>query len=180
MTKSKTKQPDRLKVILIAVIALLTITTVAFGMLYAKERKNNEEPTSQKAVNVSLGAFEYSFANDKATKRNDETTKSLKEFLVKTAQKDVELGCETAHYNVVASSRDETQILLNYGCEYPNAHMFAVRDGQLWKTISPTNQFDNFGISRCNYLDQYKISREISPVCTNVDEQSGSATYLAR
>jgi hypothetical protein len=177
----KTKKPKQnLVKELYLVIGLLFVLSVAMAVALYKASDANES-AKQSAVNVSLGAMEYSFADNKATKRGDTSINNLRLFLERTAQKDIELGCESAHYNVVRHTKDETQLLLSYGCEHPGARMFAVKSGSVWRLISPTNQFDDLGIPSCDHVAQHGISSEIAPVCVKgLSSHDGQFEYLDR
>jgi hypothetical protein len=159
----------------LAIIGIMLVIVACLGV--ATWFKDSDKPAqSDPGVHISLGAMQYSFTGATAVKRTDTTITGLQSFLEHYGQKDIDLGCSSTYYNVIAYTKDESQILLNYGCDYPNARMFGIRDGDSWKLISPTNHFDLFGVPECAYLAEYSISREIAPVCvgqpmTNSDYQ---------
>ncbi len=157
----KTQHNKRHSAYIMAVIMVLGLVAAVFATLYFREKSAIGAGT----VGVNLGVFEYRFENGMAIKRANASVTSLKSFLSKTAKKDISLGCESSYYNVVAASKDDNQVLLRYGCGYPGANMFAVRDGQDWKAISPTNQFNDFGMPNCDYVQSNNISKDIAPVC---------------
>ena len=159
-------------------VAAVLVILFGISLMYGLCTRGVAPPT--KVASVSLGAMQYRFADGKATKRDDATVTSLKSFLDAAAREDLRLGCTTAYYNVVRYTADETQVLLNYGCVYPNAHMYAVRtSGTNWKFISPTNHFDDLGLPVCSYVEQNHISTEIAPVCTT-DASVIREAYVAR
>ncbi len=121
------------------------------------------------APSISLGAIEYDFSNGKAVKRQSPAINSLRVFLTNQAAKDctgMVADAQPSRYEVIAATKDVSQVLLGYGCGSTNAHMYAVRSGDSWRFISPTNHFDTlYGLPECDYIKQYGISREIAPVC---------------
>lgn len=176
MPKTKKAKQQLTKWLYLAVGVLVALSAVA---LYNVRRA--DEPAGKRAVNVSLGAMEYAFADDKAVKRDDAATDRLRAFLEQAAQKDIELGCQSTYYNVVRYTKDESQLLLAYGCDYPGARMFAVKSGAVWRLLSPTNQFDDLGTPSCDHIAEYSISAEIAPVCVKgLGSSSGQVRYQAR
>jgi len=114
---------------------------------------------------VSLGPIEYTVKDGKATKNTNSTLTSLRSFLEKNAKTDCKNMGKPARYFVRASTDDVSQVLLGYGCGDSSASMYAVRTGDTWKFISPTNHFDTFGIPECDYVSNYVINKQIAPVC---------------
>ncbi len=167
MAKSRKNQTDYTKSLLIGASVLLAGVSLILGIaLYRADNAASGNETTP--INVSLGPLEYSVQNGTAVERDDPTINSLREFLNQESQTSLSLGCETVYHNVTAYNKAETQVLLNYGCGYPNANMFAVRDGDDgWRTISPTNQFDTFGIPKCEHVEANGIDKEIAPVCVD-------------
>ena len=160
---------------LLTIIGLLVLLSGALTLaLYAQHAQ-----PPQKTVSVSLGSMQYKIVGDKAVKRTDATVTSLKDFLSAAGKEDLRLGCTSSYYNVVWTTADESQILLHYGCAYPSASIYVVRDGTGWKFISPTNQFDDLGVPVCAYLTQYNISSEIAPICITT-WPSMHETYMMR
>lgn len=179
MPKTKKTKQNFTKMLYVVIVALFAAAVMLTTALYSATRKGG--PASQRAVNVGLGAMEYSITEDKATKRDDASINNLRNFLERAAQKDIELGCDTAYYNVVRFTKQETQVLLSYGCEHPGASMFAVKTGYEWELISPTNQFDDLGIPSCDHTKIYGISAEIAPVCVNgLSASGGQLRYEVR
>lgn len=177
--KATVKHIDVVNLALGASALLCAIIAVVFASALVIGAQNRS--TSQPPVNVNLGIMQYSFEGNKTIKRSDPAVANLKTYLVDQARKDIAQGCEVAHYSVVAFTHDDSQVLLNYGCGTPSARMFAVRDGQTWKTISPTNQFDSFGTPLCSHVVDHAISTQIAPVCSQgVSEASNRAQYQVR
>ena len=174
MTKSKIRA-DRTKNLLTIVTLLLVLVTGS--LLFTLSRDGDES----EGVHVDLGALGYEFDSGRAIKKDDKKTGDLRSFLQRMGEKDISLGCTSTYYQVVTASPDEKQILLNYGCDYPNAHMFAVKTSGTWKTISPTNQFDIFGIPLCSHVNVNHISTAIAPVCASSSElPAGKVEYRVR
>ena len=176
MPKRKKKSVDKTRFSLITVIVLLvalcaTLTVLLYGA-------NTNLTTT--AINVNLGPLEYLVINDRPLLRSDPAVNSLRTFLAASAQKDVQLGCTSSFYRVIAATTDEHQVLLNYGCSYPNANMFAVYTSGNWRMISPINEFNEFGIPVCSYADQNNISSEVAPVCVNQIFQTSATLYKVR
>ncbi len=160
---------------LLAIIGLLVLLSGALALaLYAEHAQ-----PPQKIVSVSLGSMQYKIVGGKAVKRTDATVASLKDFLSAAGKEDLRLGCTSSYYNVVRTTTDESQILLHYGCAYPSASMYIIRNGTSWRFISPTNQFDDLGVPVCAYLSQHGISPEIAPVCITA-WPSMHETYMIR
>ena len=167
MTKNKKSNFDKTKGILIVVIGILIVVLIALISAYPKNdiaMQNQVENTPTGSI-VSLGMLQYDFTGNKAVKRTDAHLVSLESFLKAEGEKSVNLNCDTVYHNVVAASPDEKQVLLSYGCGYPAIGMFAVYADDEWKTISPTNQFNEFGIPRCEHVEENNIERNIAPVC---------------
>lgn len=165
MPRKKQPQFDKSKAILLGLVAGLTGIVVTL-MVAQSVVSRNLANSSMNMPRVSLGSMQYDIVDGQAVKRADETVKSLKTFLVALTEKDNQHDCDS-YYNVVLASEDEKQILLEYGCPYPNARMFAVNDGSEWRTISPTNHFDIFGVPECSYVNGNNIDRSLAPVCVN-------------
>jgi len=125
---------------------------------------------------ISLGSMEYKIVGNKAVKSTMPATTALRAALGNEATNS---GCSqsnTGYYgNVLAYTKDKSQVLLGYGCGSANAHMFATYKNKSWQFISPTNQFDNFNIPACNYVKQYALSKEVAPVC-----HAGAGKYSIR
>lgn len=145
---------------LVAVVIALVAMQTEQKYLQLSDKKNN--------THVSLGLMEYDFSGEKPVKKDNENLRGLRNLLTESAKKDVEHeSCESSHYTVISSTEDEKQVLLGYGCDYPGARMLAVQNEGAWRTLSPTNRFDLFGIPECSHTDENQISKEIAPVCVN-------------
>jgi len=155
--------------ILVATILLIIIGASLFYFLGG--RSNN--PLSR----VGLGSLEYVLKDDHYVKRTDTATNELRAFLEDLNRTS---GCpESVYHEVIAVTPDETQVLLRYGCDSATARMFAVKVEGSWRTLSPTNQFDQFGIPLCDHVTSNNISRTIAPVCvTHI--VGASPKYIAR
>lgn len=162
-TKSRIPKTITLSTQTLILFSVLLLT-VAVAFLFIKD---DSEATREEAINISLGKLQYSIENDRATEREDETTESLRNYLEQRAEKNLSLGCTTVNYSVMAHTEDESQVLLRYGCNHPTARTFLVRSGSTWEGVSPTNQFDAFGIPKCEHVEDNGISKEIAPVCVN-------------
>lgn len=167
---------------LLAIIGILLILLLIVSIGYVKESVESEQETAtdpaQTGSIASIGAMQYDFSSGKAVKRTDETVSKLKAFLVAEGNKSVGPNCPTVYHNVIVASPDETQVLLAYGCGDPGSRMFAVQIDGTWKTLSPTNQFDLFGIPLCDHVNSNNIDRSIAPVCAT--ELSESISYQVR
>jgi hypothetical protein len=167
MAKTK-KRIDRSKVVtfILSAVLVLAAAVVVFKM-----------QSSALAVHISLGPLTYKVENGRAVKRTDPTVTELQSFLEAQGRNS---GCQTTVYhNVIAASPDEKQVLLNYGCNSPEARMFAVNTNGQWRTVSPTNQFDSLGIPLCEHVEQNNISVSIAPVCFN-QANGGQSKYFVR
>lgn len=180
MPAKKNENFDKSKGILIVVVGVLILLLLALVVMYPKtEGSNGQNLASLSSPNGSiarLGPLEYDFSGDRAIKRTDTHLMSLKSFLIAEGEKSVGPNCNPVYHNVLMANADEKQVLLHYGCSYPSARMFAVRENEKWKLISPTNQFDTFGIPLCTHVDANNIDRAIAPVCVN--ENSTNDTRL--
>jgi hypothetical protein len=155
------KTADPTKAILWGVITLLVITCC--GLLFAVYNQIGVKF----APSISLGVLQYEFSGDKPTLRTDAATVDLRKFLNHEAATS---GCPTtmpAYEHIVAHSHSEDQILLHYGCGGADSPMFAIKTADGWKALSPTNQFNDFGVPACSYLTDNIISKEIAPVCVD-------------
>lgn len=162
---------DKTKGILVVIIGFLValiIITIPLAKLYIDRLKATAELTQDASMGVfvSLGPLEYAIDADEqtATKRTGDDVEKLRSFLYEEGSRSIE-HCESVYHNVIMANDAENQVLLKYGCGYPDARMFAVFNGETWKTISPTNQFDAFGIPACDHVDQHSIDISLAPVC---------------
>ncbi len=167
-TTKRTKKPltNRLKsynFLLVFAVLLGMLAGVFMVKVFYKGELVNTAPY------VSLGSLEYDFSDGKAVKRSTPTTDSLRTFLAEKAAKDctvVQSDLEPSQYQVIAATADVSQVLLGYGCGDTSARMFAVRDGDSWRFISPTNHFEMlYGLPECSYVKENAISKEVAPVC---------------
>lgn len=181
MPKTKKKQFNHKQPILYGIIAGLTVACVVLAIALVH---SGRQATAQKgSPSVSLGAMQYRFTAGKAIKRNDASVNVLKSFLDNEA---AHSGCSAtapAYEHVVAYTKDETQIFLGYGCGAADSPMFAVKTNGIWRSLSPTNHFDSFGLPDCQYVTANNISNEIAPVCasdTQLGVPTGIPKYLVR
>lgn len=149
-----------------SLVATIVILALALGavLIFRPAEKLANTSTNEGAF-VSLGMMEYKIVGDRAIKRDDETVRELREFLTADAKKSLSDNCKSVHYNLQLASPDETQVYLKYGCEYASAPMYAIKGNGRWRTISPTNQFDMFGLPECSYVDKHAIHVSLAPVC---------------
>src|SRR5690242_3054522 len=98
--KAKAKSTVRVPNTIAYMLAIIGLLILLSGTL-ALQLHDQSAQASRKTVSVSLGAMQYRFANGGAVKRTDTTVTSLKSFLTAAGQKDIDLGCTSAYYNVV-------------------------------------------------------------------------------
>lgn len=160
-------------------LACAIVCAAIVGAVIGAAALRSDTPEQPKStIHTSLGALAYSFDHDRATKRTDAGVTDIQKFLEAEGRRS---GCGgPVYHNVMAANEDETQLLLNYGCGYPNARMFAQLENGKWRTISPTNQFDVFGIPRCEHVTENHIAVRIAPVCTEDPGANGIPTYIVR
>ena len=181
MAKKKKKSVHQLVILLSVVIGVLAVVAISLGVaLIGVSKQQAAAVESSQPVNVNIGIMQYDIKEGKAVVVDDPGIENLKEFLTNAAKKDVALGCESSYYEVKLTTKDRTQVLLDYGCERLGSSMYAVRTGDSWKTISPTSQFDMLGNPLCGYVDEYQISTEIAPVCYTVGDTEDSVRYFGR
>ena len=121
---------------------------------------------------VSVGVVEYKISGNKLVKDNTPELRSLKAFLTNEAKKDCKNMSAPSHYIVKDANSDLSQVLLGYGCGNSSAHLFAVRTGNTWKTLSPTNSFyEPYGIPGCDHVAKHDISKSLAPVCATTSKQ---------
>ncbi len=162
----------KVKIVFGLCIILLVISVFVFAFFRFFDNRS-EGPVSH----VNLGPLEYTLSGDNLTKRTDESIRNLRSFLENL---NATSGCSgDVYHTVLAVSPDEQQILLRYGCDHPNARMFAVKKDGQWHALSSTNQFDQFGIPRCEHTDPNNISRTIAPVCVQ-ENTAFDPTYIVR
>ena len=191
----KANSVDKTRMLLFAlIICAAVITTVLSVYIFSTNHptdKNNaatNNSTSTSGPYVSLGLLQFNIVDGKGTKRTDQAFNDMKAFLDKESANsrcEVSGSAGQGYFSVVASTSDQKQLLLAYGCTQADAKMYAININGEWKTISPTNRFDNFGIPGCDYLQQNDISPEIAPVCANGFDSAtgliyGSPKYLNR
>lgn len=129
-----------------------------------------------------MGVMDLDFSSGKAVKTNELGPLALKALLTRTALNDLAHGCSSSYYSVMAFNPDKTQVRLRYGCNSPDAPMFAIKSDDDWKLLSPTNHFDDFGNPDCTYATQNNIDRVVAPVCVNNWSTGNSADvqYVVR
>ena len=172
--KVTTHRAKGLLIISAGILALVGL----FGALTYLKKDETPTQTGDRDSIVNLGTLEYDFSGDKATKRTDAHTAQLRNYLQQEGEKSLH-SCDVVYHQVTLATADETQVLLNYGCNHPMARMFAVHGADGWELISPTDQFDIFGIPLCAHVEEHTISPEIAPVCSTSTITS-DADYVIR
>ena len=178
--KKSTQSYKRIIYILSAVIAILVAALI---VSLTNQDKADRTYTSNEtnAINVELGSYQYDFQGTKAVKLSNDNVTSLNDFLTTAAKKDISSNCEKSYYWVMAFSDNRKQVLLNFGCENPGSRMFAVQESGKWKFISPTNQFDMFGVPQCSHVNENNIAKNIAPVCySETNDAKHPLQYQAR
>lgn len=178
MAKAK-QSVDTIKGVMIITIALLLLTLITLIATYPHV-KSISQSSANSGVYVSLGAMEYDYSNGKAVKVTDEKTTALKSFLTTQGEKDVNSNCPDVYYNVIQATSDRQQVLLDYGCIHPSAHMFVVYQDNAWKILSPTNNFSTLPIATCQHVNDNHISTTLAPVCMNDTGDGTAPTYTIR
>lgn len=182
MVKNK-KSTQSYKRIIYILSGFIAVLIAALIISLAKQNIADKTETSHRdnAINVELGSYQYDFQGTKAVKLSDENVMSLNDFLTTAAKKDISSNCDKSYYWVMAFSDDRKQVLLNYGCENPGSRMFAVQESGKWKFISPTNQFDMFGVPLCSHVNENDIAKNIAPVCySETNDAKHPLQYQAR
>lgn len=182
MVKNK-KSTQSYKRIIYILSGFIAVLIAALIISLAKQNIADKTETSHRdnAINVELGSYQYDFQGTKAVKLSDENAMSLNDFLTTAAEKDISSNCDKSYYWVMAFSDDRKQVLLNYGCENPGSRMFAVQESGKWKFISPTNQFDMFGVPLCSHVNENDIAKNIAPVCySETNDAKHPLQYQAR
>jgi hypothetical protein len=173
MSQKKRQSLDKTQVTLYGVICLLIL--LCCSLCVVLHNKDKYQASLTPAINVNLGVLGYIITNGRSVENSSPQVLDLKSYLTATAKKDTLLGCKTTYYNVIAATQNQDQVLLNYGCPYPNARMFATYSNGAWKLISSTNEFDQFDVPSCAYLSQNSISMSIAPVCVDGLLHNGSS-----
>lgn len=189
------KPADRTKTLLSVLVVILTIVASILSVYIYISRNNTDvndtatnTSTSTTGPYVNVGLLQFDIVDGKGTKRTDAAFINMKAFLDRESANSrcgVSGSAGPGYVSVVASTTDQKQLLLAYGCVQAGAKMYAVNINNEWKTISPTNEFNNFEIPGCYYLDHNNISPEIGPVCANGYDTTtglitGSPKYLNR
>lgn len=178
VARAKKVKNDKAIIVLVAFSAFLV--AMCGLLLYALQHKTAQYNTVvQTTPHVSLGAMQFTFKDSKATRRTDDSIKSLRTFLDAEALNTKCPVGSPAYYYVMVNTKDESQVLLNYGCGAADSPAFAVKQDGKWKALSPTNHFNQFRIPDCAYANDNKISPEIAPVCVS-DIQTETSTYQVR
>lgn len=193
MTRNRRVRRQKRVIGLLTVAVVLLVALLAIVLVQQELRSRaptNDAPAKsavvadeddESRVSVELGVYGYMFDAGRATKLEDDSTRSLQSFLVNAAQREVSDNCQKAYYWVMAHNEQRNQVLLNYGCENPGSRMFAVRDDQGWRFLSPTNQFDMFGVPACEHVEENMIDVAIAPACYVASGETGVAhRYIGR
>ena len=167
MKKPKNKQRFSKFEIILSVLLILALSVIAVLLVTYPKNSSDNDSTATNGVFVNLMSVQFDISSGKLVKRTDNDFNKLKSFVNTTGEKDIALGCKSVYYNSMLESKDKKQVLFAYGCDHPGARMFAVENNGEWNFISPTNQFDEFSIPLCNYVDKYNIDQTIAPVCHN-------------
>lgn len=167
--QSEVKSSKSMPLITIVVAVLL------FGIIgYMVDSMLRPSDNTSQQSKVEVGVFALEDRDGKPYISDDAYVQDLKDFLTEEQRTS---GCpDTDVEYVLAANKDKTQVLVRYGCQYDDARKFAVLKDDGWKTISPTNQFDIFGIPSCEMVNTNNIQKNIAPVCWN----SGDDSYGVR
>jgi hypothetical protein len=165
MKKTKNKQRFSKFEIVLSVLLVLALSAIVVLLVTYPKNSSNNDSTATSGVFVNLHSVQFDISSGKLVKRTDDDFNKLNSFVNATGEKDIELGCKSVYYTSMVVSKDKKQVLFAYGCDHPSARMYAVENNGEWSFISPTNQFDEFGIPLCNYVDKYNIDPTIAPVC---------------
>jgi len=166
--KTKTLQQSySSQVLLRAALAILVAISVTMFVIALHSEPEPPKPPRKAPPIVSIGPLGYRIEDGRAIKRSDPVVQELHAFLTSKAAHE---GCPagtSAYEYVQAVTKDETQVLLKYGCGAADSPMYIRKQNSSWKSVSPTNQFNELGIPVCDYLDRNAISKEIAPVCVS-------------
>ena len=184
VSNKRTANCQNCRTLVLALIGAIIILVVLFALScykfhWLKNHYSNNSPQNS-SINhneVNLGSLQHRIENGKAVKRDDASVKEIHSFLIEEGKKS---GCpnNNAVHSVIAANNDETQLLISYGCGDDDALLFATKQDGQWKTVSPTNQFNLFGIPSCRMIAHNGISSEIAPVCQNESrDNSGALRY---
>lgn len=170
------------RICLVVVLGAFVLVFTAAIVLYAIRGQLNL--TGDYVLNTRAAEVDATATREqgKVVLRDENYGKELRSFLAADAKRNLDISdsCAPLHYKVTHATTDGQQLKLNYGCEEPNAHMFLVHDAGGWHGISPTNQFDSFGMPRCDHVGAHSVSREIAPVCWNGAMDGSDITYVVR
>lgn len=150
----------------IGFLLLVNIVLLSFVVSKANTEVSVEKPTRD---TVDLGIMQYKIEDDRAVKRDDPIVHELEAYLTDKTSR----GCPAEspnHAQVAVHTEDLSQVLLRYGCGYPSGNMFAIYEDGSWRGVSPTSQFDEFGIPNCEHVEEHSISTELAPVCGSGEE----------
>jgi hypothetical protein len=175
-----THHVDTVKGVMVITIALLLLALITLIVTYPRMANVSESASAPEGVFVSLGAMEYDFSSGKAVKLTDEKTVALRTFLTDLGKKDIGDVCPDVYYNVATTTEDKQQVLLDYGCTHPSAHMYAVYENNAWKILSPTNNFSMLPVATCQHVNENNISQTLAPVCMNDTGDGSAPTYTVR
>jgi hypothetical protein len=79
-------------------------------------------------------------------------------------------GCKQGYYKIIQEVTNR-YALLNYGCAQDKSalkgryHIIAMKLGDGWVLLSPTNNMDEKGQPSCLLQDMFRISKELAPKC---------------
>lgn len=172
MKSKKIVKSNRTNIFYIFLIIILIFVSTALSLYiyFSKTSDDNKSNKNSSKSYISLNLLQFSIIDKKAIKRTDNSIQEIEKFL-ENESANSRCGASGSegpgYFSVRAWTKNEDQLLLGYGCNDVGAQMYAIKTNDKWATISPTNQFDNFGIPGCDYLSQNNISAEIAPVCAN-------------
>lgn len=111
---------------------------------------------------------ENATSTSKLENRVDNTTGHSSDLVTFLKQNDT--GCEQGYYKILKEVPNRFA-LLNYGCTNDKLALegkyfiIAMRLGDGWAFLSPTNNMDDKGRPSCLLQDMFKISKDLAPKC---------------
>lgn len=180
--KTATRRLSWASLCLVAIVGAFALVLTAAVVLYTMRDQLNL--AGDYTIDTRAAELDVAATSEKGefVWRNASYGEELRSFLAADARKSLEASdtCAPLYYKITHATTDGQQLKMSYGCEEPDAFMFLARDAQGWRKINPTNQFDNFGIPRCDHVGAHNISRDIAPVCWNGATDGSNITYIAR
>jgi hypothetical protein len=152
-----TKQSQK---ILIAII--LMIGFVLLGYFLGNNNKTNTVSKIEPIIRLNSLEYEYNQKGE-LIKRKDDSIDELGKLLISMTE---DKSCKSVlTISVLSNSKDYDSAKLSFNCDGKIDYFFTKKEDGKWKDITGTSNFSPDGIISCGFTKQYKLDKEVAPLC---------------